>query len=790
MSTFKRLSKETLILIIYYLSTKDLINTATVSKGWLEVVQENLFDRTTISNFDPDDDFTKIILYSSRFPTKATTTMNLVKIAQPTDFNNVKNIWYLLLKRFPNLKNLGLQPEMNKNSAKQLLYALKKLNIKLASIPHPNRFSEYETYNKYYKSMQDSLERVIVCPGASNEFVSSLNQCEQLDYIVFEGVDFKSAVNITQRAQQVSKLKLIYGHQNVSICSSSSATTTHNLNHVVDLKFINFKLEKSCISLQDTFQNVRSLYITTHYIYWRPLDHDSITGFINYITTRDKYTVKVNIQPSDMIINSLPLITTFMGLCGLEMNLVYNLGNGSNQVDLQNEGLVFHINPDLIKPSNIIQLMKKFDAVNNIQLNFDENTKQNTICKIIQYNMDKNLTCGGCSLEVVENEFEFICPNIKMHTLEISCYQNNTIATDNIFIFIKSGQNCCYFMKHEGHIIQVMKEEYEEEREDLNEEALINIKIHIGELKNLVIHGATFHHNINMPEKSITWFQKMYSCCVGEFINDFFHIGLTTSIIERLQKTKALTNDQVQDVLIILKRPIIANTGDNNQELTTNDYWARLSCELEKNIDLKANQVQAVVLALKDEVSAYNVIAMANYTVAQHQGTLGQAGQSNKDDYVAFTASTARDNVIDASATSNNEAHASDAAAYARDAAAASASSQQSDKKGSSFAQYWRKREDEIFKKVGYSKEQLDWVENYLNLTLHDGMGDWHKETITVVVATVKKYLVRIKVQQDPILIRARLWSLVRAMTIWKPSIGRLELKEVGDRLFLEFLNL
>lgn len=90
MSTFKRLSKETLILIIYYLSTKDLINTATVSKGWLEVVQENLFDRTTISNFDPDDDFTKTILYSSRFPTKATTTMNLVKIAQPTDFNNVR----------------------------------------------------------------------------------------------------------------------------------------------------------------------------------------------------------------------------------------------------------------------------------------------------------------------------------------------------------------------------------------------------------------------------------------------------------------------------------------------------------------------------------------------------------------------------------------------------------------------------------------------------------------------------------------------------------------------------
>lgn len=434
----------------------------------------------------------------------------------------MENVWYPLLQSLPNLKNLELQPELNRISAKQFLDALKKLNIKLASIPHPNRFSEYETYNKYCKSMQDSLERVIVCPGASNKFVSSLNQCEQLDYIVFEGVDFKSAVNITQRAQQVSKLKLIYGHQNVSICSSSSAITTHNLNHIVDLKFINFKLEKNCISLQDTFQNVRSLYITTHYSNWRFLDHDSITSFINYITTRDKYTIKVNIQPSDMIINSLPLITTFMDLRGLEMNLmVYNLGNGSNQVDLQNEGLVFHINQDLIKPSNIIQLMKKFDAV-NIQLNFDENTKQHTICRMIEYSMDKNLTCGGCSLEVVENEFEFICPNIKMHTLEISCYQNNTIATDNIFIFIKSGQNCYYFMKHEGHIIQVMKEEYEEEQEDLNEEALINIKIHIGELKHLVIHGATFYYKIDMPEKSITWFQKMYGCCFGEFINDVF----------------------------------------------------------------------------------------------------------------------------------------------------------------------------------------------------------------------------------------------------------------------------
>lgn len=303
---------------------------------------------------------------------------------------------------------------------------------------------------------------------------------------------------------------------------------------------------------------------------------------------------------------------------------------------------------------------------------------------------------------------------------------------------------------------------------------------------------------------SPTWFQKIFGGVThsGHFNDDSFHTWLSSSVTQRLQENKQLTKEEIQGVVDTLKTAI-ASTSANVQDLNklaTKDWWAQLSRDLEKNAKLKKDQVQGVVDSLKDEVNAYKIFAIdyAGEAADHSQHVFAAAGQyikdkgnyiyeavvqsikpsQNKAESIVSAASSATDAA--ASSASSYVADATNAAASATDAAAASASvlraqaSQSVYDAKDSFGHFWRQKERETYKKIGYTEAHIDWMENYLSKTFND-KKNLAKETIHQAVRTIRQYLVQAKVQTTAH-IDAQLKSLEGLVESWRRTAVRDEL--------------
>jgi hypothetical protein len=307
---------------------------------------------------------------------------------------------------------------------------------------------------------------------------------------------------------------------------------------------------------------------------------------------------------------------------------------------------------------------------------------------------------------------------------------------------------------------------------------------------------------------SPTWFQKVFGGVTrsGHFNDDSFHTWLTSSVTQRLQENKQLTKEEIQGVLDTLKTAI-ATTSANVQDLNklaTKDWWQQLSKDLEKNAKLKKDQVQDVVDSLKDEVNAYKIFAIdyASEAADHSQNVLSAASQyikdkgnyiyeavvhsikpsQNKAESVVSVASSAATSATDAAASSASSyaAYATDAAASATDAAASSASvlrsqaSQSVNHAKDSFGHFWRQKERETYKKIGYTEAHIDWMENYLSKTFND-KKNLAKETVHQAVRTIRQYLVQAKIQTAAH-IDAQLKSIEGLIDSWRRTAVRDEL--------------
>lgn len=311
---------------------------------------------------------------------------------------------------------------------------------------------------------------------------------------------------------------------------------------------------------------------------------------------------------------------------------------------------------------------------------------------------------------------------------------------------------------------------------------------------------------------SPTWYQRIFGGGPSHsklFAEDSFHTWLTTSVTQRLQQNKDLTKAEIDSVVDSLKNAI-GTTSSSVQDLSklgTAAWWKQLSKDLEKSAKLKQNQADAVVDSLKDEVNAYKIFAIdyAGETAQQTQNYLLNAAQYLKDAgydiyqkvvhplqanpekdakvsgalYTASSAAASATNAAGASASSFRAA-ATDAAAAATDAAASSASvlraqaSESAYDAKDNFGRFWRQKELETYKKIGYTEAHIDWIESYLSKTFH-AKTDFAKDTVQNAIRTIRQYLVNAKVQTAAH-VDSQLKSIEGLIESWRRTVVRDEL--------------
>ncbi|KAI8376803.1 hypothetical protein BD560DRAFT_445552 [Blakeslea trispora] len=274
-----------------------------------------------------------------------------------------------------------------------------------------------------------------------------------------------------------------------------------------------------------------------------------------------------------------------------------------------------------------------------------------------------------------------------------------------------------------------------------------------------------------------TWYQRLLGTGhANHFYDDnSFHTWMSTNVVQRLQQNKELTKEEIDQVANVLKKAI-EKSSNSLQDLATPSWWKQLGKDLEKEGKLKQQQTQDVLDSLKDEVYAYKIFATdyAGETKQKSQNALLNAIQylkdtgsglyqaafqplkrGQEDSYRAMsTASSAASSATNAAGSSASSMVASmtDAAASATDAAASSASVLRSQATQSvydakdNFGRFWRQKEMETYRKIGYTEAHIDWIENYLSKTFH-AKTNFAKESIQSAVNTIRQYLIQAKVQ-------------------------------------------
>ncbi|CEG76858.1 hypothetical protein RMATCC62417_11694 [Rhizopus microsporus] len=290
---------------------------------------------------------------------------------------------------------------------------------------------------------------------------------------------------------------------------------------------------------------------------------------------------------------------------------------------------------------------------------------------------------------------------------------------------------------------------------------------------------------------SPTWYQRLLNWAPSTsdvFPDDSYHTWLKSTITNRLQENKELTKEQIAGVVDTLKSAIssASTSASDLSKLGDAKWWQKLGNDLEKNAKLKQNQVESVIDSLRDEVTAYKIFAMdyASETSEQTQHVFARAGQYLKD-----TGNTIYEKVVHplksnsaaASASVSSAASvASEAATSATDAAAESASilrakaTESVNDAQNSFGHYWRQKELDSYRKLGYTEAHIEWIQNYLSKTFTD-KKNLTKDTVYNAIRTIRQYLVQAKVQTAAH-IDAQLKSLEELIEYWRRHAVRDEL--------------
>jgi hypothetical protein len=265
---------------------------------------------------------------------------------------------------------------------------------------------------------------------------------------------------------------------------------------------------------------------------------------------------------------------------------------------------------------------------------------------------------------------------------------------------------------------------------------------------------------------------------------------LETKLKTRAQHNKELNEQQVQHVVDTVKHamqstPDVRKIGDKK-------FWHQVETNLQKQQKLRTDQAKAAVDALQDDIHAYRIFAM------DYAGHAADATQS----YVWSIVYTVRDTVLNfwdrlshwwwrqydeghsLAQQAASSSHAISAAqSRSLESAVHAASSAAADKVNDvrddvrdtaeswkqSFGTFWREKERQAYKRIGYTEAQLDWIQNHLEKSFQDRKS-LAKHNVENVLANIRRYMLQARVQSAH-QIDHQLTRLQNLLEAWKHAL-------------------
>ncbi|KAI9254257.1 hypothetical protein BY458DRAFT_521241 [Sporodiniella umbellata] len=250
---------------------------------------------------------------------------------------------------------------------------------------------------------------------------------------------------------------------------------------------------------------------------------------------------------------------------------------------------------------------------------------------------------------------------------------------------------------------------------------------------------------------SPSWYQRLLGSVPSTsdlFPEDAYHTWLKSTITERLQQNKELTEDQINKVIESLKKSISSSSTANLSKLGDVSWWQSFSNQVSHDAKLTTEQASQVAESIKDDVNAYKIFAMdyASETAQETGNAFYRAGQYvYNSGYQLYQAYIAKPLDTKSSQVQRAATQATDAA-YQTASILRNQASQASQDAGNSIGQYWRQKELDSYRQLGYTEAHIDWIQNYLQKTFQT-KKDWTKESITEGIRTLRQYLIQAKVQ-------------------------------------------
>ncbi|KAI9488606.1 hypothetical protein BDB00DRAFT_887461 [Zychaea mexicana] len=293
-------------------------------------------------------------------------------------------------------------------------------------------------------------------------------------------------------------------------------------------------------------------------------------------------------------------------------------------------------------------------------------------------------------------------------------------------------------------------------------------------------------------QENTAWYQRVFtrkSNDAAASLNRWL-----SGVQDRLQRSAELTEAQTDNVIRQLRRSM-ESTRDINK-LGDKHWRHQFKHELKKQGDLTQDQIKHVMHSLETDVNGYKLFAMdyIGDKADQSQQWAGDMSQKIKDsgydtmDYVnnwwAAICGKARsyltpimgdpaDPYADNSAYATIRAavgsvtddwKASSAAAYRSKESAQHAAAQATDAAGASFesvkaqatdtaatwrdsfAHFWKDKENEAYRQMGYTEAQVNWIQSYLSKTFTD-QKSLTKANVDHALDNIRNYLQQSQVQ-------------------------------------------
>lgn len=261
-----------------------------------------------------------------------------------------------------------------------------------------------------------------------------------------------------------------------------------------------------------------------------------------------------------------------------------------------------------------------------------------------------------------------------------------------------------------------------------------------------------------------TWYQRLWGSNL--FQDDAYHTWLQSTITRRLEKMKGLEEEEIKSVVERLKQAVSTTASSSHlSKLGDANWWKSLAKDLEKNTRLTKDQIKAVVDSLGDEVTAYKIFAMdyASETAQDTEHIVWRAGRYlvnsayglyqaiadplwSQPDLVSHKASFVKNEAVSSANSAKDAAteavkDADQSASVLRTQATQGVNDAQK-----SFGYFWRQKELETYRALGYKDAHVEWIQNYLSKTFNDKKNHT-KDSISHAILTIRQYLVQAKVQ-------------------------------------------